>query len=101
VFRADIRTEVHLPEVDVSGSLSANGTWSGVIGMLVDRTAEVAVGDVTMTSPRTWAVDFSMPLILSRYIIPMGMCSAHSQLLLYTFVTCCNVWRNLVITVCS
>ncbi|KDR16875.1 hypothetical protein L798_08617 [Zootermopsis nevadensis] len=62
-------TEVYLPEVNGAGASSGNGTWSGVIQLLVDGTVDVAVGDVTMTSHRASAIDFSVPLLISRVCI--------------------------------
>jgi hypothetical protein len=35
--------------------------------MLLDQVVDVAVADVTMTSQRVMVVDFSVPLLLSRY----------------------------------
>jgi hypothetical protein len=35
--------------------------------MLVDQVVDVIVADVTMTSQRVMVVDFSVPLLLSRY----------------------------------
>jgi hypothetical protein len=58
---------VHLTQDGSVGALSKNGTWTGVIRMLVDQVVDVAVGDVTMTSQRVMVVDFSVPLLLSRY----------------------------------
>jgi hypothetical protein len=60
------RTEMHLSEDSSIGALSKNGTWTGVIRMLVDQVADVAVGDVTMTSRRVKDIDFSAPLLISR-----------------------------------
>jgi ABC-type amino acid transport substrate-binding protein len=48
------------------GASSKNGTWNGIIRMLIDQVVDVAVADVTMTSRRAVVVDFSVPLILSR-----------------------------------
>ena len=61
------RTEVHLSNDGSIGASSQNGTWTGAIRMLVDQLVDVAVADVTMTSQRVMVVDFSVPLLLSRY----------------------------------
>jgi ABC-type amino acid transport substrate-binding protein len=62
---------VHLTEDNAVGASSKNGTWNGVIRMLMDHEVDVAVADITMTSRRAPVVDFSIPLIISRYIIQM------------------------------
>jgi hypothetical protein len=61
------RTEVRLSKDFSVGSSSKDGTWTGAIRMLVDHAADVIVADVTMTSQRVIVVDFSVPLLLSRY----------------------------------
>jgi len=61
------RTEVHFPQDGSVGSSSRNGTWTGAIRMLVDHVVDVTVADVTMTPQRVMVVDFSVPLLLSRY----------------------------------
>jgi hypothetical protein len=48
------------------GASSKNGTWNGVIRMLMDQVVDVAVADVTMTSPRASVIDFSAPLLISK-----------------------------------
>jgi hypothetical protein len=60
------RTEVRLAQDRSVGASSKNGTWTGVMKMLVDQVVDVAVADVTMTSQRVMAVDFSVPLLLTR-----------------------------------
>ena len=35
--------------------------------MLVDQVVDVAVADVTMTSRRVMDIDFSVPLLISKY----------------------------------
>lgn len=42
------------------GLLNANGTWSGLIGMLHYNAADIAVGDFTPTPSRRQVVDFCM-----------------------------------------
>ena len=51
------------------GALSRDGKWTGIIRMLIDQEVDVAVADVTMTSQRVMVVDFSFPILLSRYSV--------------------------------
>ncbi|PNF31731.1 hypothetical protein B7P43_G12192 [Cryptotermes secundus] len=62
-------TDVHSPEDNAMGASSKNGTWNGIIRMLMDQVVDVAVADVTMTSRRAVVIDFSVPLILGRSCI--------------------------------
>jgi hypothetical protein len=50
-------TEVHLPEE----------IGTGIIEMLVDQVVDVAVADATMTPRRVMDIDFSVPLLISKY----------------------------------
>ena len=45
------------------GSKSINGTWNGMIGEVADGRADLAVADLTITSKREEAVDFSYPFM--------------------------------------
>ncbi|XP_063173530.1 probable glutamate receptor [Candoia aspera] len=45
------------------GSLSSNGSWSGMIGEVVRKEADLAVAPLTITSVREDAVDFTQPFL--------------------------------------
>ncbi len=51
------------PEDGSYGSQNENGTWSGIIGELVDGVGDVSTGGLLFTSNRKRAIDFSMVLI--------------------------------------
>ncbi|KAJ9573764.1 hypothetical protein L9F63_008847 [Diploptera punctata] len=59
-------TEFSTPEDQAWGSLTSNGTWNGMIGMILRNEVEYAVTEFTMTSLRAQVVDFSIPLIDTR-----------------------------------
>ncbi|CAN8017840.1 unnamed protein product, partial [Ixodes persulcatus] len=54
-------------EVRVSGedygSLSPNGTWSGLIRQVYEREADLGVGDISITRERLEYVDFTAPFM--------------------------------------
>ena len=55
------------PSVDGSwGSLSDDGNWSGMIGMILRDEVDFAVSDFFITLDRSYVVDFSMPLMNSQ-----------------------------------
>jgi hypothetical protein len=56
------RSKVEIEPNGAYGSMSSNGTWTGMIAMLINGDIEVAVGDVTMTTQRTTVVDFTVPI---------------------------------------
>ncbi|CAL1544183.1 unnamed protein product, partial [Lymnaea stagnalis] len=45
------------------GKYLGNGTWTGMIGQLIRRTADIAIGPLTITSTRERALDFSTPFM--------------------------------------
>ncbi|KAJ4428309.1 hypothetical protein ANN_24328, partial [Periplaneta americana] len=49
------------------GIKEANGSWTGLIGMLQRREVDVVNADVTMTSERLDVVDFMTPLVSTRF----------------------------------
>ncbi|XP_020292091.1 glutamate receptor ionotropic, delta-2-like [Pseudomyrmex gracilis] len=56
-----------LDPVDEYGSWSWHDmAWTGVIGQLVTGKADIGVSELTITSSRLYAVDFTMPLIRLR-----------------------------------
>ncbi|PSN53199.1 hypothetical protein C0J52_04507 [Blattella germanica] len=59
-------TEYSKPADDAWGSLTKNGTWNGMIGMILRNEVEIAVAEFTMTALRAGVVDFTIPLIDTR-----------------------------------
>ncbi|XP_048505561.1 probable glutamate receptor isoform X3 [Athalia rosae] len=49
------------------GVLSPNGTWNGMIALLIDKVADLAASELVLTSTRINAVDFTIPIISSRF----------------------------------
>jgi len=45
------------------GARDESGNWSGMIGSVVSGAADLALGDITITSGREQAVDFSVPFL--------------------------------------
>jgi hypothetical protein len=62
------RTELKADPCDGYGSLSSNGTWTGMIALLINGDVEVAVGDFTMNKQRAGVVDFTLPISESMYV---------------------------------
>eukprot|EP00094_Tigriopus_californicus_P013717 TCALIF_13274-PA protein Name:"Similar to KBP Probable glutamate receptor (Anas platyrhynchos)" AED:0.23 eAED:0.24 QI:0/0/0/0.25/1/1/4/0/354 len=47
------------------GSLNANGIWSGNMGMLVNKTIDFAIADLSVTSQRSEAVSFTTGILIA------------------------------------
>lgn len=45
------------------GSKNADGSWNGMIGEVVSGDADIAASDLTITSKREEAIDFTMPIM--------------------------------------
>lgn len=43
-----------------------NNTWTGVIGQLITKKADIGVSEFTMTTRRLDVIDFTLPLLYSR-----------------------------------
>jgi hypothetical protein len=56
------RSKVEIEPNGAYGSMSSNGTWTGMIGMLINSDIEVAVGDISMSTKRITVVDFTVPI---------------------------------------
>ncbi|XP_067125930.1 glutamate receptor ionotropic, kainate 2-like [Centruroides vittatus] len=57
------RYEISLVRDNRYGSKNKIGEWNGMIRQLIDREADIAVGDLTITYEREEAVDFTMPFM--------------------------------------
>jgi hypothetical protein len=61
------RTEYHFPPDENSGGdRSANGTWSGVLGMFQRKEVSITNVPLTMVSMRMDVADFSFPTLEIR-----------------------------------
>lgn len=57
-------TYVYVLSVDNgTGSINPDGSWNGLIGMLLRKEINVAVSEFTVTEIRTHFVDFSVPIL--------------------------------------
>jgi ABC-type amino acid transport/signal transduction systems, periplasmic component/domain len=61
LFAISYRSEL-TEHSSVYGSLSKNGTWTGMIALLINDDIEVGVGDFTMSTQRENVVDFTVPI---------------------------------------
>jgi len=59
--------EFHEPEDRAFGIRLQNGSWTGVIGMMQEGAVVVCTPNIIMTADRMDAVDFTTPLVNTRY----------------------------------
>jgi len=55
-----------LHDADTSGSKSGNGSWGGMMSLVISGIAHVGVGDLAVTTERSEVVAFTDPLGFSR-----------------------------------
>ncbi|NXO39245.1 GRIK4 protein, partial [Locustella ochotensis] len=55
--------KIHLVGDGVYGVPEANGTWTGMVGELIARKADLAVAGLTITAEREKVIDFSKPFM--------------------------------------
>lgn len=55
--------EIRLVRDSAHGSQGDNGEWNGMIREVLDREADLAIGDLTITYARERAVDFTTPFL--------------------------------------
>ena len=49
------------------GSPSSNGSWNGLVKMLMDDEIDIAVAPLTINTPRSYVIDFCEPLTRETY----------------------------------
>lgn len=64
------RTRYVIPTVRTWGSVLANNTTTGVLGVIADGQAEVGVFHMIMASHRMGVMDFSTPLLSPTSVHP-------------------------------
>uniref|UniRef100_A0A8C4YK11 Glutamate receptor n=1 Tax=Gopherus evgoodei TaxID=1825980 RepID=A0A8C4YK11_9SAUR len=57
------RFELRLVEDGLYGAPEANGSWTGMVGELINRKADLAVAAFTITAEREKVIDFSKPFM--------------------------------------
>jgi ABC-type amino acid transport substrate-binding protein len=60
------RLEKLIPEDRSHGSEKIDGTWSGIVGIVASRRADIGLNVMTITKGRLDAVDFVYPIGTSR-----------------------------------
>ncbi|XP_054715427.1 glutamate receptor ionotropic, kainate 5-like [Uloborus diversus] len=60
--------KILVPEDNEWGRINKNGSWTGLIGMLQRNEADFAISSVSVTEERSFAVDFSVPYVIEKYL---------------------------------
>ncbi|XP_075752246.1 glutamate receptor ionotropic, kainate 2 isoform X3 [Rhipicephalus microplus] len=88
----DFRYRIKLVRDGAHGSRDAQGRWNGMVRELVDREADLAVGDITITSSREEAVDFTLPFMTLGVSILFRKNQEEHSLLFFLSPLSFDVW---------
>ncbi|KAL3199674.1 hypothetical protein MRX96_043867 [Rhipicephalus microplus] len=78
------------------GVVNARGEWSGIIREVMDREADLAIGDLTITVSRSRAVDFTLPFMHTGIGILYRRPVQESRLFYFLLPLSLDVWLCLL-----
>nr|CAD7198224.1 unnamed protein product [Timema douglasi] len=67
-FSLSPSTQFVIPEDEAYGQPMSDGGWNGVVGMVMRQEVDVGVAPITMSLDRNDVIDFTIPLLLSKYV---------------------------------
>lgn len=90
------RFELRLVRDGTYGIVNARGEWSGIIREVMDREADLAIGDLTITVARSRAVDFTLPFLNTGIGILYRKPPQESRLFYFLLPLSLDVWLCLL-----
>ncbi|KAH9381641.1 hypothetical protein HPB48_013243 [Haemaphysalis longicornis] len=90
------RFELRLVRDGTYGTVNARGEWSGIIREVMDREADLAIGDLTITVSRSRAVDFTLPFLNTGIGILYRKPPQESRLFYFLLPLSLDVWLCLM-----
>nr|CAD7463067.1 unnamed protein product [Timema tahoe] len=67
--KLNFTTQFVIPEDEAYGQSMSDGGWNGVVGMVMRQEVDVGVAPITMSLDRNDVIDFTIPLLMSNYVI--------------------------------
>ncbi|XP_049528884.1 glutamate receptor ionotropic, kainate 2-like [Dermacentor silvarum] len=86
------RYQLRLVRDGAYGAQDSRGHWNGVMRELIDKEADLAIGDLTITSQREQAVDFTMPFMTLGVSILYKKTEQKRSLLFFLSPLSSDVW---------
>ncbi|XP_075750683.1 glutamate receptor ionotropic, kainate 1-like [Rhipicephalus microplus] len=90
------RFELRLVRDGTYGVVNSRGKWSGIIREVMDREADLAIGDLTITVSRSRAVDFTLPFMHTGIGILYRRPVQESRLFYFLLPLSLDVWLCLL-----
>ena len=84
-----------IPSVDGKWGFQINGTWNGMLGMLVRKEADVIVAGLTKTKERETAIQFSKTILVDKFTLLTSKTKStkpEPYFLIYIDIFPMNVW---------
>ncbi|XP_064489384.1 glutamate receptor ionotropic, kainate 2-like [Ornithodoros turicata] len=79
------------------GSRNAKGEWNGMVRELIDKEADLAIGDLTITYLREEVVDFTMPVMTLGISILFQKPKAEQTLFFFLTPLSVDVWASMAV----
>lgn len=89
--------EVEIPGDNTYGRETLNGSWNGMIGLILENRADIAVGVFSVTHSRSQVVDFSVGFLEEPATILIPPPAQESRLLVYAKPFQLQVWVTLMV----
>lgn len=86
------RYQLKLVRDGAHGTRDSRGRWNGMVRELIDREADLAIGDLTITYVREEAVDFTMPFMTLGVSILFRKPQGEQTLLFFLSPLSVDVW---------
>ncbi|KAH7936800.1 hypothetical protein HPB49_004817 [Dermacentor silvarum] len=86
------RYQLRLVRDGAYGAQDSQGHWNGMMRELIDKEADLAIGDLTITSQREQAVDFTMPFMTLGVSILYKNTEQKRSLLFFLSPLSSDVW---------
>lgn len=61
--KCKFRYEIEVTEIEYGKENAVSKQWSGIVGEIVNKRVDFAIGDITITHSRKTAIDFSTPFM--------------------------------------
>ncbi|KAK8784934.1 hypothetical protein V5799_008701 [Amblyomma americanum] len=90
------RFELRLVRDGTYGTVNGHGEWNGLMREVMDREADLAIGDLTITVARSHAVDFTQPFLHTGIGILYRRPLQESRLFYFLLPLSLDVWLCLL-----
>lgn len=80
-------------EADLHGRMDENGTWNGIVRMLIDKEVDIGLGTMQLMAERETAIDFTIPYYgVVGYTVLMARPKPKNSLFKFLTVLEIDVW---------